>query len=598
MLPMKRLLLLLLALISSAYSLQLANPESRTSIDLNGDWKIIVDPYDVGLADYRGRIRPDGYFRNAKPRDGYDLVEYNFDKSETLRVPGDWNSQHDKFFFYEGSIWYKRDFNYTPKPDARAFLHVGAANYAAKAWINGEFACEHEGGFTPFDCEVTKLVRPGTNFVIIHVNNTRKREAVPTNVTDWWNYGGITREVSLVEVPSRFIQDYSVQLKRGSAGEISGWVQLSDKSAQAVTIRIPELKIEKSVKPDANGRAEFFVAAQNFQRWSPESPKLYAVEIASGADTIKDEIGFRTIEVRGDQILLNGKPIFLRGVCIHEEAPYRSGRANSTDDAHTLLGWAKELNANFVRLAHYPHNQNMTREADRLGLLVWSEIPVYWMIDYTNQKTLANAKQQLTEMITRDRNRASIALWSVANETPVNDDRMAFLRQLISTARQLDPTRLITAAMDTTRREQGSVTINDPLAADLDVLGVNEYIGWYGGKPEDAPKTNWINPYNKPLIMSEFGADAKYGLQGPIDQKFTEEYQENLYRQQVAMLKQIPFLRGASPWILMDFRSPRRPLPGVQDFYNRKGLVSDKGEKKKAFYVMQQWYAEKAKEQN
>jgi beta-glucuronidase len=98
--------------------------------------------------------------------------------------------------------------------------------------------------------------------------------------------------------------------------------------------------------------------------------------------------------------------------------------------------------------------------------------------------------------------------------------------------------------------------------------------------------------------MSEFGADAKYGLQGPIDQKFTEEYQENLYRQQVAMLKQIPFLRGASPWILMDFRSPRRPLPGVQDFYNRKGLVSDKGEKKKAFYVMQQWYAEKAKEQN
>jgi beta-glucuronidase len=595
---MKKLLLLLFALIASTHALQIANPESRTTIDLNGDWNIIADPYDVGLTDYRGKIRDDGYYRNAKPRDGYDLVEYSFDKSEMLRVPGDWNSQRDKFFLYEGSIWYKRDFNYTPKPGTRAFLHVGAANYAAKAWINGEFACEHEGGFTPFDCEVTKLVRPGANFVVIHVNNTRKREAVPTTVTDWWNYGGLTRDVSLIEVPSSFIQDYSVQLQRGARDQISGWVQLSDPAAQNVTVRIPELKVEQAVQTDRAGRAEFTLSAANLQLWSPESPKLYAVEIESGADRVREEIGFRTIEVRGDEILLNGKPIFLRGICIHEEAPYRSGRAYSTEDARTLLGWVKELNANFVRLAHYPHNRHMTREADRMGLLVWSEIPVYWMIDYTNPKTLASARQQLMEMITRDRNRASIVLWSVANETPVNEERMKFLRELIASARKLDPTRLITAAMDTTRRDKGSVTINDPLASELDVIGVNEYIGWYGGKPEDAPNTKWINPYGKPLIMSEFGGGAKFGLHGGTNQKFTEEYQENLFRQQIAMLKQIPFLRGTSPWILMDFRSPRRPLPGIQDFYNRKGLLSEKGEKKKAFYVMQEWYARKAKEQN
>ena len=309
------------------------------------------------------------------------------------------------------------------------------------------------------------------------------------------------------------------------------------------------------------------------------------------SDTIKDNIGFRSIETKGDKILLNGKSIFLHGISIHEEAPFRSGRAYSKEDAVTLLSWAKELGCNYVRLAHYPHNENMVREADKLGLLVWSEIPVYWTILWKNKKTLRNAENQLTEMIRRDKNRASIIIWSMANETPRSDERNVFLETLIDKAKSLDSTRLITAATELDQQGK-TMIIDDPLSNYLDVIGINEYIGWYNAKPGDAPKFVWKSKFNKPVIISELGAAALYGYHGDKDTRWTEEYQAYVYQNQIKMLRKIPFLSGMSPWILMDFRSPRRPLPYIQDFWNRKGLISNRGEKKEAFYTLQKFYKE------
>ena len=571
----------------------IANIENRKTISLNGTWHYIVDPYDNGYYNYRHEPRGDGYFLNAHPKTKQELVEYNFAASDTLQVPGDWNSQKKDLFLYEGTVWYERTFLYHKPADKRAFLSVGAANYESRVWVNGKEACVHVGGFTGYNCEVTDLVKDGENFVVIYVNNNRHADAVPTVNTDWWNYGGITRDVELVEVPKVFLQDYFLQLKKGSQNELAGWVKV-DGGSRAITVRIPELKLEKQIQTDANGRGEIAVTVSGLSLWSPENPKLYDVELDTGDEVVRDQIGFRTIEVRGQDILLNGKPIFLRGVSVHEEAPYRSGRAFSADDARTLLGWVKEMNGNYVRLAHYPHNRNMTRMADRMGLLVWSEIPVYWTIDWTNASTLANAKNQLTEEITRDKNRASIIIWSMGNETPITDARIAFMRELVKTARRLDSTRLISAALETHYSDPNTKLIDDPLGSDLDVIGCNEYVGWYERTPEDADKITWKTPYTKPLIMTEFGADAQFGLHGDPDERWTEEYQESVYRHQIVMLNKIPFLRGTTPWILMDFRSPRRVLPVVQDFYNRKGLVSDRGQKKKAFYVMQEFYKEKA----
>src|SRR5262249_51541129 len=162
---------------------------------------------------------------------------------------------------------------------------------------------------------------------------------------------------------------------------------------------------------------------------------------------VADQIGFRSIEVRGRDILLNGKAVFLRGVSIHEESPKRPGRAWNEEDARTLLSWAKELGCNFVRLAHYPHNEAMIRMADQMGVLVWAEVPVYWTIQWINPDTLRNAENQLREMIARDHNRASLIIYSVANETPITDERNRFLEQLIHEAHSLDPTRLVSAAL-------------------------------------------------------------------------------------------------------------------------------------------------------
>jgi beta-glucuronidase len=582
----------------------ITNVEHRNTISLNGDWHAIVDMYDSGYNGYRGPVDPKNtFFANAKPKSKRDLVEYDFEKSAMLKVPGDWNSQMPQLFFYEGTVWYERTFEYHPKTWQRVFLYVGAANYASRVGVNGTIVCSHQGGFTPFNCEVTGLLRDGQNFVVISVNANRKRDAVPTVMTDWWNYGGITRDVELVEVRQAFVKDYEIQLAKGSQDKIRGWANVNmpsqslrrlDERPGPVIVRIPELSLEKSVPADAGGVVNFEFDVKGLKRWSPEQPKLYKVEIEYAGNKLEDEIGFRTIEVRGKDILLNGKPVFLRGVSVHEEAPLRSGRAYNDEDAKTLLGWVKELGGNFVRLAHYPHNEHMLRMADRMGVMVWSEVPVYWGIDWENQATLANAEDQLKESISRDRNRASIVIWSVGNETPVTEPRTTFMREMVKTARALDSTRLISAALQVQHSDGTTRVIDDPLGADLDVLGCNEYIGWYEGTAEDTDKAIWKTPYDKPLVMSEFGADAKYGYHADADTRWSEEFQENVYQHQLKMLDRIEFLRGTSPWILMDFRSPRRLLPGIQDYYNRKGLVSDKGEKKKAFYVLQKWYGEKA----
>jgi beta-glucuronidase len=591
---MKRWLLLLLSLLllaggayaAAAPSTLIANIGGRTTLSLNGSWHAIVDPFDNGRS---------GFFRDQKPRSKSDLVEYSFDASPVLNVPGDWNTQREELLFYEGTVWCRREFTYHKREGSRVFVYFGAVNYQAAVYLNGEKLGEHEGGFTAFNFEATSILRDGANSLVVAVNNARRPDGVPAMKFDWWNYGGITADVSLVEVPTTFIQDYSVQLARAAQGEIAGWVQLNGApSAQKITLEVSEAGVSETFVADASGRAAFHFSAK-LDLWSPAHPKLYDVVLRSGSDTIHDQIGFRTIAVQGTKILLNGKALFLRGISMHEEAPFRGGRAFSLEDSQTLLGWAKDLGCNFVRLAHYPHSENEIRLADRMGLLLWSEIPVYWDIDWSNPATLAQAEAQLRDMIARDHNRAAVIFWSVSNETPVKPERLTFLKQLVEDARELDATRLITSAMNRVENASADIrTLNDPLGDVLDVLGLNEYLGWYGGRPEDGDRVQWKTALEKPLIVSEFGGGAQFGRRGDRDERWTEDYQDNLFQHQLPMLERIPNLAGITPWVLMDFRSPLRMLPGVQDYHNRKGVISDRGERKLAFYTLQKFYMKMA----
>jgi beta-glucuronidase len=570
----------------------LLNVEGRHTTSLDGVWRTIVDPYENGYYDYRRKPLANGFGSDKDPGDKSVLQEYDFATDRTLSVPGDWNTQRPELYYYEGTVWYRKRFDYTPAGGHRQFLHFAAVNYEAVVFLNGKEIGKHAGGFTPFNFEVTGLIHSGQNSVVVKVDNKRLPEGVPTLNTDWWNYGGITRQVNVIETPATFIRDYYVQLKKNDRNIINGWVQLDgNRTPHKVRIEIPELEIHQEVRTGENGYASFEAKAHPVC-WSPENPKLYRVTISEESDTLSDDIGFRTIETRGERILLNGRETFLRGVCIHEEAAYRNGRAYSSDEAAILLGWAKELGCNFVRLAHYPHNEQMIRQAEKMGIMVWSEIPVYWTIQWSNRETYTNAENQLTDMITRDKNRTNIIIWSIANETPQSPERYDFLSRLAARARSMDNVRFVSAALEKEEIRPGVMTVNDSLGKLFDIISFNEYVGWYDGLPEKCDHVEWKFSEKKPVIVSEFGGECVYGLRGERTGRFTEEYQEDLYIRSVNMFKRIPGLAGTTPWILKDFRSPRRQLPGLQDDFNRKGLVSDKGQKKRAFYVMQKWYHE------
>lgn len=582
----------------------ITNIHARETFSLNGKWQYIIDPYETGYYDYRFKEMSEGdpraYWNRGTSDDKTALIEHGYSDKYTLNVPGDWNSQDPRFLYYEGTVWYKKSFDYRKKRSTdRIFLYFGAVNYQAEVYLNGEKLGSHKGGFTPFQFEVPdSLLKEKDNFLVVKVDNKRHKNAVPTVNTDWWNYGGITRDVILVETPKIFIEDYALQLKTSDKAmqpvtenvEAGGWVKLNGaKPGERVTIAIPELHVKKTITYN-DSLTHFSMVLPKVELWSDQHPKLYRVQISTAGDVLTDKVGFRTIEVSGKNILLNGEPVFLRGICLHEEIPQEMRRANSREDAQQLLGWAQELNTNFIRLAHYPHNEYIVRAADSLGLMLWSEIPVYWTINFDNPDVLKNAKHQLREMIDRDQNRASIIVWSVGNETPVSPTRTDFMKSLVATAHSLDSSRLVSAALEVHYNPDKNV-INDPLGAYTDIVSVNEYLGWYGGLPSSTESAQWETVYDKPLIISETGAGAKQGFHADSLTRWSEEYQAWFYREQLKMMDRMPDnFTGITPWILADFRSPKRNNPKYQDGWNRKGLIGNDGKKKKAFYILKAYY--------
>lgn len=583
----------------------IVNTESRESVSLDGSWHYIIDPYETGFYTYRFTERsegdPEAYWNDPVTSHRSERREHGYQAPYTLEVPGDWNSQSDMLTYYEGTVWYQREFDLRKlEQGERVFLYFGAVNYEAHVYLNGKKLGMHKGGFTPFNFEIPRaLLRESDNFLVVKVDNKRHPQEIPTVNTDWWNYGGITRDVKLLITPENFVRQYALNLDpaqdiREAIGNkrflVAGSIDLYRETAQGeVTLSIPELDFEQRY-PVSGDRLEFEFELEGLGLWSPESPRLYTVRLAYNGETLSDEIGFRTIETSGKRILLNGEPVFLRGITIHEEVPQEARRAHSMEDAEQLLGWVKELNANMLRLAHYPHNEYTVRLADRMGLMLWSEIPVYWTIDFSSADVLAKAKVQLEEMIVRDRNRASIIIWSVGNETPVSPERTGFMKALVEKARSLDDSRLVSAALEVHYNE-GVNLIDDPLGAYTDIVSVNEYLGWYGGTPDLCRSAEWEVIYDKPLFISETGAGAKGGFHADRETRWSEEYQEWYYQEQLAMFERMPDgFSGVAPWILVDFRSPRRNHPEYQQGWNRKGLIDEQGNKKKAFYVMKQYY--------
>ena len=549
----------------------LGNAFNRKKISLNGKWNYIIDVQEEGYYGYRMEERKRGFFCNDKPKNPWDLVEYDFDKSPEMEIPSDWNTKDNKLFLYEGTIWFKKSFNYTINPQKKLILYFGAVNYESIE-----------------------------NFIILKIDNKRKKENIPSLMFDWWNYGGITRDVYLIETDNIYIQNYHFLLNKQNKNQIDIKIELNknntNTSAQIIKLSIPELNIRKSLRINNNKEITKKIEVNDLILWTPDNPKLYKIIIKFNDEEIIDHIGFRTIEVSDKKILLNGNPIFLRGISIQDEKPNNDGEINTLKDVKILLSWVKELGCNFIRLVHYPHNEYMIREAEKEGILVWSELPIYWDLAWEDKDTYNNAQRQLNDMILRDINRANVIIWSIGNETPSSKSRDFFLFNLITFAKTLDNSRLITMAFKAIYSNNNIYknNLNDAMVKYLDIISFNQLLE-QNSDINSLDKMKFDISYNKPIIISGLGVEAKFGYHGTLSQIWTEEFQDNYYNNYFEFLETIEGLVGVSPYILKDFRSPKGVLNSIHNFYNRKGLVSDKGEKKKAFYTLRNWYLTKKK---
>ena len=554
----------------------------RKKVLLNGEWQYAVDQYDTCL---RQQWFKEKYF----DENGYTLpVDYSFDQWPVMHLPCCWNTLEEKFLLYDGSMVFTRKFSYYGDGEERVILKVGAANYLCRVFVNGTYMGMHRGGSTPGFFEITDVLK-AENRILIVVDSTRRETQVPTENTDWFNYGGVYRDIELIYLPKVYIRDFQIALvPDGTFGKIRAELKLSEALTCMAELRIEELGIKSQIS--VREGIGSLVIETSPGLWSPDEPKLYEVTVSCMEDFISDRVGFREIKVSNGEILLNGKPIFLRGISCHEES-VENGKALTDSERMENILLAKELGCNFMRIAHYPHNERMAKLADEMGILLWEEIPVYWAIRFEREKTYEDARNQMRELLKRDWNRASVIIWSVGNENADTDERLKFMSGLAECAHEEGGNRLVSAACLVDSEKN---VIADRLIEHLDVIGINEYCGWYTPDFEKLPQLMANSRPDKPVIITEFGADALEGHHGTATDKGTEECQAYVYERQIAVLREIDYIKGMTPWILYDFRCPRR-TSFIQNYYNRKGLCSaDKKYKKPAFYVLQKFYKEQS----
>ena len=552
---------------------------NRARTSLNGTWTFTIDRFDTGLRQH--------WYRDCHlPIEGRTAPwDYDVENGETIEVPACWNFLQPEYFHYEGSAWFGRRLAHRPGPDGeRVMLRIGAAHYDTKVFLNGSFLGNHYGGSTPFFVELTEHLQDD-NWLFLCVNNERTLDRVPMRHCDWFNYGGVFREVELFRLPSIFIKDFFVHLvPDGTYGKIKVDIALSNPISGDVSLEIPELHLEQTL-PIQGGAGSITLDASP-ELWSPANPRLYDVHVRFGEDHIEDRIGFREIRRSGQNIVLNGETIKLRGICAHEDDRER-GRVTDEADIRRRFAHAKDLGTNFMRLAHYPHHERAAEIADEVGLLLWEEIPVYWSIAFGKEATFKDADNQLRELIRRDRNRASVIAWGVGNENADTDDRLNFMRRLTETARSLDSSRLVAAACLV---NQSAKKIEDRLAAYLDLVGINEYYGWYEPEIEDLAEIGRNYDLDRPLIITETGADAPAGRRSNHNVLFSEDQMLTCYESQFEKIVEIEAIKGFCPWILYDFRTERRKN-SFQRGYNRKGLIDeDKETRKLAFDALRNFY--------
>jgi len=584
--------------------------EVRNVLDISGLWGFELDPGDVGE-------QQAWYKKLPTPRQ--------------IAVPASWNDQFQDTRDYLGAAWYARDFHVPSGWEGqRIHVRIGSAVYAAQVWLNGTLVGRHEGPHLPFSLDVTdQIVWGRPNHLAIRVENELRPNRVPPgNVAsaigsfmsgnpntnyDFFPYAGLHRPVILYSVPKTRIDDITVTTDiDGTDGLVTVRVkQTADTGLGHVALIGEDTKVEADLS-FASGTAEGTLRVPSARFWCPEDPYLYALSVTlseGGAiiDRYTLEIGIRTILVDGDQLLLNGQPIFLKGFGRHEDSAIHGRGLNlpMVIKDNSLLKW---VGANSYRTSHYPYSEEAMLVADREGILVIDETPCVGLFfedgEANIQIRLDQSQQYLRDLVARDKNHPSVIMWSVANEpvplamvrrftgigdTEDNDSAgTAFLESLIDLAHELDPTRPATLA--------GMMASPVEWLDLCDVACINRYWGWYtqagqldlGAQMLAQELDSLHETLRKPIVITEFGTDTIAGMHSDPPEMWTEEYQVEFLRRYLDVAAERPFVAGLHVWNMADFKTGQssRRAGGM----NLKGVFTrDRRPKMAAHLLRQRW---------
>lgn len=547
----------------------------RPKISLNGFWDVLLDPEDAGESKE--------FFKGFKSHD-------------VIYVPSSYNEQNPLWDTYANIIWFQKRF-FVPKEytGKRAWLIFKGAGYITKVWLNGIYLGMHEGSYTQFKFDATNAIKFGDwNILVVKIDNKLSFDRIPPGrsinetVFDFYPYGGIHRDVYIEFTAHSYIEDITVLTDH--EGHLKVEVQVHALKPCKVGLQLIDTEEEKEVYSSrvecANGKAYIETKIPNIIPWEPENPHLYKLRASllideNIVDSVEEFIGFRKVEIINGKLTINGKTVFLKGFGRHEDYPitgkYVPGSVLVRD-----FYLMKNINANSFRTSHYPYSDEHLDLADKFGFLVILETPIClsgmrsdeiarkWCSD---PSVIDKALRMVEEMVRQHKNRPSVIMYSIMNEPPTDLDECAELaKKLIERIKKLDPSRPVTLASH--RR------INDKALQYVDVISLNFYYGWYSEwgnveyglrrAIEETEKIHELYP-SKPIIITEFGADAIAGLHHDPPVMWTEDYQALFIEKYINEFSKREYIQGLHIWNFADFRTPQNPGRTV---LNRKGVFT------------------------
>lgn len=576
---------------------------SRESKLLDGLWTFKPDADRRGLTDgwWKGRLNG----------------------ARKVAVPGSYNDQFadEEVRSHVGDVWYQTEVRIPERwHEQRVVLRFDAVTHRGTVWLDDQQILFHQGGYTPFECDITAHV--ATKRVIrltVCVNNELSWHTIPPGVVaeqdgrlkqhyfhDFFNYAGIHRHVWLYTTPREFIRDIEVHTDV-TDDLLSGAVHYRIDAPGNVTCQL----IDHEGTPVAQGTGrEGCLAVSRPELWQPGKAYLYRLIVNAETDCYELSVGIRTVQVKGDRFLINNQPFYFKGFGRHEDADLRGKGFDNVllVHDHALMSWT---GANSYRTAHYPYAEEMLDWADEHGIVVINETPAVgfnvslpmirniarpeklFCADALNEVTQQAHLDAIHELIDRDKNHPSVVMWSIANEPDAREpaSRDYFL-PLVEATKQRDPSRPV-CCVNITKSSLDEDQISDL----FDVLCLNRYYGWYENpadlttaeKTLEAELTAWHDRHQKPIIITEYGTDTLSGLHSVYNEMWSEEYQCAFLEMYHKVFDSLPFVVGEHVWNFADFATSQGI---IRVGGNKKGVFTrDRKPKASAFLLKKRWMA-------